>query len=165
MCYRKCTLPLIAIMLLIASSASAQTTSTTAARSFDFPPVGLASSETMQINVLNSATASSSGTAASCTGTISFTDSGGTAIGTATSFTVTSGEISSATLPFAKTSASGTRTEIAGVISVTTASGTPCGLRTSLETFDTSTGVTHVYLAGFGGPGGPGGGPGGRPGN
>jgi hypothetical protein len=160
MFFRKCMLPLTAI--LIAFSASAQTTSTTSAtRSFDFPPVGLASSETMQINVVNSAAASSSGTAASCTGTISFTTSGGTVIGTAASFTVSSGEISSATLPFTKTSATGTRVEIVGVISVTATSGTPCALRTSLETFDTDSGDTHVYLAGFGGPGGPGGGPGG----
>jgi hypothetical protein len=159
MFFRKCMLPLTAI--LITFSASAQTTTTSATRSFDFPPVGLASSETMQINVANSATASSSGAAASCTGTISFTTSGGTAIGTAASFTVTSGEIYSATLPFTKTSATGIRVEIVGVISVTTTSGTPCALRTSLETFDTDSGDTHVYLAGFGGPGGPGGGPGG----
>ncbi len=161
MFFRKCILAPTAIMTLIAFSASAQTTTTSATRSFDFPPVGLASSETMQINVANSTTASSSGTAASCTGTISFTTSGGTVIGTAASFTVTSGEMFSATLPFAKTSVTGSRTEIVGVIAVTTTSGTPCALRTSLETFDTDSGVTHVYLAGFGGPGGPGGGPGG----
>jgi hypothetical protein len=163
MYFRKSILPLAAIMLLGAFSSSAQTTTTSATRSFDYPPVGLASSETMQINVLNSATASSSGTAASCTGTISFTSATGATLGTATSFTVTSGEIFSATLPFAKTAATGTRTEIVGIVSVTTTSGTPCGLRTSLETFDTATGVTHVYLAGFGG--GPGGGPGGHPGH
>src|SRR5580658_2005256 len=156
MFFRKCILPLTAIMILIAISASAQTTTTSATRSFDFPPVGLASSETMQINVANSATASSGGTAASCTGTISFTTSGGTVVGTAASFTVASGEISSATLPFTKTSATGNRVEIVGVVSLTTASGTPCALQTSLETFDTDSGDTHVYLAGFGGPGGPG---------
>jgi hypothetical protein len=163
MFFRKSILPLTAIVILLASSAFAQTTTTSGSRSFDYPPVGLASSETMQINVLNSATASSTGTAASCTGTISFTSATGAALGTAASFTVTSGEIFSATLPFAKTAASGTRTEVVGVVSVTTASGTPCGLRTSLETFDTSSGVTHVYLAGPGG--GPGRGPGGHPGH
>ena len=158
MFFRKSILPLAAVMLLSASSAFAQTTTTSATRSFDYPPVGLASSETMQINVLNRATASSSGTAASCTGTISFTSATGAALGTATSFTVTSGEIFSATL---ESAATGTRTEVVGIVSVTTTSGTPCALRTSLETFDTATGVTHVYLAGFGGgPGGPGGHPG-----
>lgn len=162
MSFRKPILPLTAIVILLASSAFAQTTTTSATRSFDYPPVGLASSETMQINVLNSAMASSSGTAASCTGTIAFTSATGAALGTAASFTVTSGEIFSATLPFAKTAATGTRAEVVGVVSVTTTSGTPCGMRTSLETFDTATGVTHVYLAGFGG--GPGGGPGGHPG-
>jgi hypothetical protein len=159
MFFRKSILPLAAIGTLLASSAIAQTTTTSATRSFDYPPVGLAGSETLQINVVNSATASSSGTAASCTGTISFTSATGAALGTAASFTVTSGEIFSATLPFAKTAAAGTRTEVVGIVSVTNASGTPCGLRTSLETFDTATGVTHVYLAGFGG------GPGGRPGH
>jgi hypothetical protein len=160
MFFRKSILPLTVIVILLASSAFALTTTTSATRSFDYPPVGLAGSETMQINVLNSATASSTGTAVSCTGTISFTSATGAALGTATSFTVTSGEIFSATLPFAKSAATGTRTEVVGVVSVTTASGTPCGLRTSLETFDTATGVTHVYLAGLGG--GPGGGPGGH---
>jgi len=161
MFFRKSILPLTAIVILFASSAFAQTTTTSGTRSFDYPPAGLAASETMQINVLSSATASSSGTAASCTGTISFTSAAGAALGTAASFTVSSGEIFSAALPFAKTAATGTRTEVVGVVSITTTAGTPCGLRTSLETFDTETGVTHVYLAGPGsGPGGPGGHPG-----
>lgn len=161
MLFRKCALPLAAVAALLASSAFAQTSTTSATHSFDYPPIGLASSETLQINVLNSATASSSGTAASCSGSISFASASGAALGTATSFTVTSGEVFSATLPFSKTGASGTRAEVVGIVAVTTTSGTPCGLRTSLETFDTATGVTNVYLAGFGGgPGGPGGHPG-----
>lgn len=151
-------------LLLIAStawmvSASAQT-STTFTRDFSFPPVGIASTETIQINVLNHATASSSGTAASCTGTITFTNASGAAIGTATSFTVTSGQVFSASLPFSKAGASGTRAEIVGSVQLTvsTSSSAPCALTNSLETFDTSSGVTHVFLGGSaeqgGGPAG-----------
>ena len=42
-----------------------------------FGPIGLASSETAQINVVNTAAASSSGTAASCTGSVSFVNASG----------------------------------------------------------------------------------------
>lgn len=146
----------------IAVAASAQTTtSSTFTRSL--APVGLASSETMQVNLLNDAAASSSGTAASCTGSVAFSNSTGTAIGGATSFTISSGEVFSVSLPFSKAGLSA-RGEIVAAITLTQTSGTPCALVSSLETFDTSTGVTHVFLVsggpGFGGPGfgpGPGG--------
>ena len=148
------TLVWIASTAWMAASASAQTT-TTFTRDFNFPPVGIASTETMQINLLNTVKASSSGTAASCTGTITFTSATGTAIGTATS-----GEVSSAGLPFSKSGATGTRAEIVASVQLTiTSSATaPCALTSSLETFDTSSGVTHVFLGGSsvqsGGPGG-----------
>ena len=141
-------LALIAAAAFMAASALAQTSTTT--RDFRFPPVGLGATETMQINLLNNATASSSGTAASCTGTITFTSATGAIIGTAASFTVTSGQVFSASLPFSKSGASGTRTEIVGSIQLTvsTTSAAPCALANSLETFDTSSGVTHVFLGG-----------------
>lgn len=144
-----------------AAGAFAQTSSTTTTREMTFPPIGLAGSETAQINVVNVAAPSSSGTAASCTGTISFLNASGAVIGSATNFTVTSGQISSASLPFAKTAASG-RTEVRGVVALTESSTStaPCDLQISMETFDTSTGVTHVYLSGPGGGAGYGGGPG-----
>ena len=156
---------------VVATGAIAQTTTTsgTVTRETTTPPIGLGSTETAQINVVNTATASSGGTAASCTGSISFLNASGTAIGSATTFTVASGQISSVTLPFSKAGASGTRTEIRGVVSLTVTTGTtaaPCALSTSLETYDSSTGVTHVYLAGLDGSGNsignPFGGPGGR---
>jgi hypothetical protein len=139
----------------IAVSASAQTT-TTFTRDFNFPPVGIASTETLQINVLNTASASSAGTAASCTGTITFTSATGTVIGTATSFTVTSGQVFSAALPFSKSGATGARAEIVGSVQLTASasSSTPCALSNSLETFDTSSGVTHVFLGSSAAPGG-----------
>jgi hypothetical protein len=140
---------LIASAGLTAVVAIAQTTtsSSTTTRTTSFPPVGLASSETAQINVTNLATASSSGTAASCTGTISFLNASGTLIGSATSYTAASGVTASVTLPFAKTASTAVRTEIHGVITLTSVSKVPCALSTSLETYDTSSGVTHVYLS------------------
>jgi hypothetical protein len=141
---------LLAVAAFTAAIALSQTTSSgTVTETSNTPPVGLASSETAQINVVNIASNSSSGTAASCTGTISFLNASGTAIGTATPFTIASGVISSVSLPFAKVGVTGTRTEIRGVITrtVTLNSGVPCSLQATFETYDSSTGATHVYLA------------------
>jgi hypothetical protein len=144
-------IPVCGAALLLASAALAQTaTPTTVTRLSAFTPVGIASSETMQVNVVNTAEAASTATAASCTGTISFFNSAGTIIGAATNFTVTTGQVFSATLPFSKVGASGTRSEIRGVVSLTTTlrPTVPCSLVSSLETYDTATGVTHVYMTG-----------------
>jgi hypothetical protein len=129
------------------------TGSTTFTEQFSFPPVGLALTETAQINVVNIAAAPASGTAASCTGSISFVNSTGAAIGTATTFIVATGQISSVSLPFAKAALSGNRAEIRGVVVLTgTRPATAlCSLVFSLDTYDTSmgdtsTGVTHVFL-------------------
>ena len=130
--------------LIVTVWAMAQTT-TTATRTASFPPVGLAASETAQINVVNLA-GNGTTTAASCMGSISFVGPTGAVIGAATAFTVTSGQIFSATLPYAKIAASG-RTTVRGVVSLTVTTGTarpPCTLETSLETFDTATGATHM---------------------
>jgi hypothetical protein len=140
---------LLAVAALTAAAAAAQTTTSgTVTRQTTTPVFGLASTETAQINVVNVAKASSGGTAASCTGTISFLNASGTVIGSATPFTVTSGQIFSATLPFNSVGASGIRTEIRGEITVTETTGAmqaPCALTSSLETYDTSTGATHLY--------------------
>jgi hypothetical protein len=138
-------------------------TSTTGTRTITLPPAGLGSTETARINVVNGASESSSGTAASCTGSISFLNSSGAAIGSATAFTVTSGQIASASLPFSSASLSGVRGEIRGEIQLTLTSGVPCALSFSFETFDSTTGATHIFLANpGGGPGFGGGGPGPR---
>jgi hypothetical protein len=129
-----------------AALAQTTTTSGTVTRTSSFPPVGLASSETAQINAANIASASAAGTPASCTGTLSFVNAAGATIGTAKPFTVTSGQIASLSVPYASVGGSG-RTEVRGVITLTETigSGVPCSLATSLETYDTSTGVTHVF--------------------
>src|ERR1035438_7507303 len=146
--------PLRALFVTAAFAAAAlaqtTTTSSTSTRVSTYPPIGLGSTETAQVNVVNTATASSSGTAASCTGSISFLNASGTVIGTAKTFTVTSGQIFSATLPFTSAGASGTRTEVRGQVSLTVTTGTgaaPCALTTSLETYDSSIGATHAYLS------------------
>jgi len=125
----------------------AQTTSTTVTRSFSSPPIGLASSETAQLNLVNTANASSTGTAASCSGSVSFVSTTGTAIGSATPFTIASGQIFSATLPFSRAGATGSRTQIRAVVTLTesTTARTPCALVSSFETFDSTSGVTHIY--------------------
>jgi hypothetical protein len=154
------------VLTLLAAAAPAlfaqtTTTSGTFTRTQNFPPVGLAASETMQITAVNIAAASSSGTAASCTGTISFLNSGGTVIGTATAYTLGTNQLKSVSLPYASAGATG-RTEIRGVLTQTVTSGSdvPCELLVSLETYDTSTGVTHIYLTAGSEPSQGGGGPG-----
>jgi hypothetical protein len=120
-----------------------------------FPPVGLAAGETAQVNIVNTAFPSTGGTSPSCTGTITFYNASGSMIGTATSFTVGSGQIFSATLPYASTGAAGSRTVFRAQIAlapVTIASLQPpalCALSSSLETYDTATGVTHSLIAGL----------------
>ena len=146
---------------MISGLAIAQTTtSTTTTHSSSLGPVGVGSTETIQISVANLASNSTTGTAASCTGSIAFNNSAGTAIGTATNFTLTAGQISSVSLPFSRIASSGNRAEVIAVISQTTTTSSttrvPCDLRFALETFDTATGASHVYVsgAGVGGPGG-----------
>lgn len=156
----------LSIAAFTAATAAAQTTTTgTVTQTSNTPAVGLASSETAQINLVNTASNSSSGTAASCTGTVTFLNASGTAIGAAQPFTATSGAIVSVSLPFGKTGATGVRTEIRATISRTLTVGVaippgasvaaPCALEATLETYDSSTGVTHVFVPNLGVPNGP----------
>lgn len=149
--FQRYLLPLFAAAAFTAVSATAQTTtSNTISRTMTFAPIGLASSETAQVNLVNLAGNPATGNAASCSGSVSFLGSSGAAIGSATSFTVTSGQIASVKLPYSSTAASG-RTVVRAVITQTFTSGSsaaPCELATSLETYDSSTGVTHAYVTG-----------------
>src|SRR5262249_7917635 len=99
MSLRKAQLTALFIAGLITTSAMAQSTTT---RTISFPLIGLGSTQTVQVSVTNTAATSSSGTAASCTGTVAFFNAAGTAIGSATSFTVASGVVFAATLPFSR---------------------------------------------------------------
>jgi len=172
---RKTVLALVAVPFVVVVSAFGQTTSTNAiyTTTSTLPPVGLAPTETAQVNVVNTASATlaylgavSASTTPSCTGSIAFLNAKGATIGTATPFTVGSGQIFSATLPYALPGASSSRTVIrAEIVSTITipapmlgiASGPnvsatlvvpACALQSSFETYDTATGVTHVFISG-----------------
>src|SRR5713226_9694854 len=138
-------LKLWTMLAVLSCAAFAQTTTRTA----NLPPFGLGSTETARVNLTNVATASSSGTAASCTGNVTFVNAAGATIGTATSFTTASGVTSSVSLPFASSGLSGSHGALRAVIQVTrsTTTPTPCSLLISLETFETSSGATHLYLS------------------
>jgi hypothetical protein len=127
--------------------AMAQTTSTTTSSTRDLGLTGLSATETAQVFVVNTAPASNSGTAASCVGSLAFTNAAGTAIGTAVPFTLGTGQSAVATLPYAQAGQSG-RAAIRAQLMVTRTPGsnTPCLLRTLFETFDSTTGATHVHL-------------------
>jgi len=141
---------ILLIVSLFAAAGLAQnatTTTTTVTSDMNLPVVGLATSETAQVNVVNLAAASPSGTAASCVGTVTFYNSAGSAIGSATSFTIGTGQISSASIAFGKTGATA-RTSIRAAVTLTETlrSGVPCSLATNVETYDTTSGVTHVHI-------------------
>jgi hypothetical protein len=127
------------------------------------PPFGLGSTETARVDVMNVAAASSSGTAASCTGSIAFSNASGTQIGTATTYTLGTNQISSASLPFASAGLTSPRGEITVLITPTVPSSStsapPCDLRATLSTFDSTTGATHLFSPAGGGPSGFGGPP------
>ncbi len=145
---------LIALWLPIAAVAQTTTTSTRT-DTHSLAPFGLGSTETARITVVNLAAAASTGTAASCVGTISFLSATGTVIGTATSFTIGSSQVATASLPFGSSGLTGNRGDLRAVISLTHTNGTPCVLAASLATFDTSSGATHLYVPdGFAAPGG-----------
>ncbi len=118
---------------------------------YNFPPTGFGSLETLQVNVANLASNSAKGTAASCTGNVSFYNASGTAISAATkTFTVTAGQTVSAPLLFSQTSISGTHGVVRAVVTLSITSGVPCSPQYSLETYDTSSGATHLFIAGNG---------------
>ncbi len=152
-----------------ATNATPTSTTTTT----NLPPIGIGSTETAEVILTNTAappsttppsTPPSTGssvsnpastttpTAPSCTGSVSFYNASGTIIGTATPFTLASGAISVASVPYASTASSSVRELIRAVISLTITfpSPAPCALSYSLATFDTATGVTHAMITGTG---------------
>lgn len=144
MLFRRFVATAIAVFSLAAAMAQSGATVT---RTF---LVGLGNTETAQIAVVNLASASSSGPAASCAGSIAFFNAAGTAIGTATTFTLGTGQVASARLPFASVGGAGVRALIRGVVTVTrtSGSGVSCTPAATLDTFDNSNGVTNHRYAG-----------------
>ena len=167
MCIRRFVLSLLFVGLLTGTAlAQDAALPLSLSRTVNLPVVGLASSETAQVNVVNLAssaqpvnsggTAPSGGNTASCTGAITFYDISGSTVTSSASFTIGTGQIFSATLPYSLISTSSTstsassRTAIRAVVTTTgTASlSSPCSLAANIETFDTATGVTHVHVEG-----------------
>ena len=83
---------LLALAAVIAGSACAQGTTNTRTSTYTFPLVGLAaSSEGIEVNLINLASNLSNGTAASCTGSVKFTTvSTGTVLAGGGTFTLAS---------------------------------------------------------------------------
>ena len=139
--------PLGAVIVFSLAAAAMAQSGATVTRTF---LVGLGSTETAQITVVNLATAPASGPVASCTGSIVFFNAAGTAIGTATPFTLGTGQVASARLPFASAGATSVHALIRGVVTFTRTAGSdlPCTPSATLDTFDNSTGATNHRYAG-----------------
>jgi hypothetical protein len=163
--FRRFALLLIAGSLLTGAVVAQQpSTSTLIPRVVNLPVVNLASSETAEVNVVNlissvmSVTTGGSspteGTTVSCTGAIAFFGATGLIIGSSTPFTIGSGEIFSASLPYSAISPNnvlkpnGGRTPIRAVVTITETVGNSavCSLVSNLETYDTSSGVTNIHV-------------------
>jgi hypothetical protein len=150
-------------LLLVAVSAFGQVTTTTVEYplpSPQLPPVGLAATETAQVNIVNTAPPSPlGGVQPYCVGAIVFYGGAGgeTTLGPIGAFAVESGKMFSVALPYAAVGASGSRTVVRVAITLggamaTTARGSelaPCIIASSLETYDTATGVTHAFASGI----------------
>ncbi len=148
--FRRSFLTALTLGGLFAAGAMAQTTTptpTTGTRTTTFGLTGLGSTETAQINVVNVATASTTASA-SCSVSLSFLNAAGTTIGSASTFTLTSGQIASLALPFAKSGGAGAHTVVRGEVALTTTTGVPCQIESDLEVYDTTTGVNHTVSGG-----------------
>ena len=126
-----------------------------AQQAFTFSPVGVGSTETVQINVANIASNGADGTAASCTGSIAFSNSSGGPVQVSSgelsvNFSVAAGQSFSVPLVFNVISSPTARAVVIGVISLN-APQAPCSFRYSLETYDTATGATHLFVNNAGG--------------
>ncbi len=172
---KSCTVSLLSGFLIAAVTAAGQTTPAAPQTSTTtLPPVGLASTETVQVNVSNTSpvlpSTNSAAAPTACSGSIAFLDSNGNSIGAPTEFKIGSGQTLSAKLPYASAAASGAarivvRPEILVTLNITTTpppvtNGTAvpvlplllpsCFLTSSVEIYDTATGVTHAFYANSG---------------
>ena len=167
MSWRKTVSAVCAGLVFAAVSAPGQTSTTQTAATTNtqistasLPPVGLASTETAQVNLVNTVPTPSSDLAPSCASSVAFYAAGGSLIGAATGFTVGSGQIFSVKLPYDLADASGGRTFVRAeivltvqTVSISQAPSQPstqppaCILVSSLEMFDIATGVTHAFVS------------------
>lgn len=145
---------LLIVSALLGCASAQVTTPIMFARDYNFPPVGLASSETAQVNLVNMATpatatpVAANPVAAACTGTVTFVNASGATVGSPISFNTIGSQIYSTELSFSKLATSGLRAEFVARVqwNVPVTAPAPCSLVFSLETFDNTTGATHVFL-------------------
>lgn len=169
---RKCTACCAALLVTLSSVFGQTSTGGNGPTLLQFPPIGLASTETAQVNVVNTALPpANGGVEPVCNGAVVYYDAAGNILGTLNSptppttqytlltpntFQLQPGQMYSAPLPFASTNAPGPRTVIRVIIyldplNVPTATGpavAPCQISSSLETYDSATGVTHAIVSG-----------------
>jgi len=118
------------------------------------PAIGVAPTESVQVNVTNMAPQSLNGSIQNCSGIILFYYSPANSPNSVlpfaqTGFSVASGQSFSFSAPYSSTSGTGGRQVIRPAInlSITTSGTTPaCILVSSVETFDTSSGVVHAVI-------------------
>jgi len=148
----KAVLPYAVALSFFAAAAAAQSPAPDVAPLPSLPPIGVAPSETVQVNVANIAADASTGVPAHCTGSITFYNAAGIAISTPATFAIGTRQMFSVPLPYASTGGTGARTvvraEIAMVATVAGFGIPPCVLVSSIESYDTTTGVTHAYAQG-----------------
>ena len=130
------------------------------------PPVGLSSTETVQIDITSAAAAYTVPSADTCDGSITFYESDGSALASLTTFTLAkitqsffakTTQSFSARLPYASIASKIPRPEISAQISLTAlpaiaasppSSVLPCIAAFSVKTYDTATGAVHTTMVG-----------------
>lgn len=137
------------LTVIAALGALAQTAPTILTNTHDVALVGLAATETAQLFVVNSAPAPTAGAAASCVGSLTYTNAAGAAIGAPVNFTLGTGQSAVASLPYSQAGQSG-RAVVRARVTLTRAAGSAasCSLKAFFETFDTTTGATHIHIDG-----------------
>jgi hypothetical protein len=158
MCFQKFLAFLIAVSL--GAGVSRAQGPSSLPRVVNLAAVGLASTETAQVNVVNLAASVQSvtpgstpadGVKALCTGGVTFYNSSGDITTSSPSFAIGSGQIFSATLPYSETlPANGTSSARTAVWATVTIGGNntanACAPAANIETFDTATGVAHLHV-------------------
>jgi hypothetical protein len=138
--------------LFVTGVVFAQPPSFSRTSNYTFPLVAVAlGSESIEVNLINLANNPTNGNPASCTGSVAFsTVSSGTVIGGTTDFTLAAGAVTSITPTVGDNIATTppNRVLLKVVVTNTNTSGVPCSLAYTLNTFDSATGATHVFLVG-----------------
>jgi hypothetical protein len=144
----------LAAIFLISANAFAQTV-VGGSPSVLIPAVGVAPTESVQVNVTNMAPQSLTGGIENCSGVILFYYSPANSPNSVlpfaqTGFSVAGGQTFSFSAPYSSTGGTGQRQMIRPAINlaITTSGTTPaCILASSVEIFDTTTGVLHAIFA------------------